>query len=514
MNLLEGTYEGKPLKKQTRILLLEKGLGRPETCLADNLDFGKYNPSFKVPVSKLVSVDVLSEERATGGGVSGAAGGAVLGFMLAGPLGTAIGAGMGSKKKGQDNTTLMLTWESNDVWVVDRVRTKDIVALQIAMKENEKRNKKLQQRSKPNVAKPGKNKRNSDSKSKSDFYPDAYYLEKIGIQKPAEPPKTTPKNGLQLAKGRLASDTASVPSLPALERLKSNSVSEAVRKDTATKLLLELTQREVENYNNWKWRYFNLTIEDDSEVVDIGMHAYKYFASQINQRAAATRLDTRYKRIGKEIKSQQENLRSRESELSKIREEHSHAGFFARRSLEKQLNAKAIEVSRAESDLAPLLKDQATLEKKLKTASIKKDAGLQGFESLDEVFRVEDFVRACGKLSIKSPSKTFKSEVRFDDVFYLKTYRRAFHKIWDEKIHKEVQKAREAHELERKNAVKATSDEKSSSEQPNENQIQPSAVTPKTSKKQQLEELRELLDEGLITQEEYDLARKKTLGLA
>ena len=37
----------------------------------------------------LTSVQIVSQQTQTGGGVSGAAGGAVLGFLIAGPLGTA-----------------------------------------------------------------------------------------------------------------------------------------------------------------------------------------------------------------------------------------------------------------------------------------------------------------------------------------------------------------------------------------------------------------------------------------
>ena len=39
---------------------------------------------------------------------TGAAGGAVLGFLIAGPLGTAIGAGIGSKKKGFDSEKVFI----------------------------------------------------------------------------------------------------------------------------------------------------------------------------------------------------------------------------------------------------------------------------------------------------------------------------------------------------------------------------------------------------------------------
>ena len=52
-----------------------------------------------ISLNEVISADVIAQETATGGGVQGAAGGAVLGFLVLGPLGTMLGAGMGSKKK-------------------------------------------------------------------------------------------------------------------------------------------------------------------------------------------------------------------------------------------------------------------------------------------------------------------------------------------------------------------------------------------------------------------------------
>ncbi len=66
----------------------------------------------------IASLDVVSETSTTGGGVQGAAGGAVLGFLIAGPLGTVLGAGIGSKKKGDDNITIAITFFSGEQLVL------------------------------------------------------------------------------------------------------------------------------------------------------------------------------------------------------------------------------------------------------------------------------------------------------------------------------------------------------------------------------------------------------------
>ena len=73
--------------------------------------------------NKLISVELITEDRQTtsGGGVQGAAAGAVLGFLVAGPIGTMIGGGLGSKSKtkGIDMLTAMLTFSSGEVWIIE-----------------------------------------------------------------------------------------------------------------------------------------------------------------------------------------------------------------------------------------------------------------------------------------------------------------------------------------------------------------------------------------------------------
>ena len=119
MLFVEGTHHGKRVQTQKFIHLTEFTTGDHRVK-----GFG----SSIVLKNNLVSVDVLSEDKASGGGIQGAASGAVLGFLVAGPIGTAIGAGVGSKKKGPDGTTLLLTWANGDYWIVNNVEPEEIVA--------------------------------------------------------------------------------------------------------------------------------------------------------------------------------------------------------------------------------------------------------------------------------------------------------------------------------------------------------------------------------------------------
>jgi hypothetical protein len=93
MFIIEGTYKGKKLPSKA-CFILSKDYHSKEPEL-----FGGPNDVSIKLKNNLISVDIVADEQATGGGVQGAAGGAVLGFLIAGPIGTVLGAGMGSKKK-------------------------------------------------------------------------------------------------------------------------------------------------------------------------------------------------------------------------------------------------------------------------------------------------------------------------------------------------------------------------------------------------------------------------------
>ena len=87
MLVIEGRVNGSRISKYTSVSVGNK-----------KLVIRGYS---SVSLDKVISVDVISQEiqTTTGGGATGAGAGAVLGFLVAGPLGTAIGAGIGSKKK-------------------------------------------------------------------------------------------------------------------------------------------------------------------------------------------------------------------------------------------------------------------------------------------------------------------------------------------------------------------------------------------------------------------------------
>ena len=75
--------------------------------------------AFTIPLkNNLIAVDIIDQEKKTGGGVGGAAAGAVLGFLIAGPVGTAVGAGIGRHQTGRESLTFTLSFLSGDYMVV------------------------------------------------------------------------------------------------------------------------------------------------------------------------------------------------------------------------------------------------------------------------------------------------------------------------------------------------------------------------------------------------------------
>ncbi len=195
MVIIEGTFNGQNIKSNT-VFILTKEFGKSHQSLF-NSGYGYVDIK-----NSLVSVDVVAQEHATGGGVQGAAGGAVLGFLIAGPLGTAIGAGMGSKKKGQDNTTLAITWTNGDVWVVDRVDTKEYAALRTALATSKP---KAISSSKPKKSKPKKRAKKKDSLE-----------DRINIKKPKKLPEYA--SLMKPIKGRKEKDKTELPNIPHLEK--------------------------------------------------------------------------------------------------------------------------------------------------------------------------------------------------------------------------------------------------------------------------------------------------------
>ena len=453
MFIVEGTYRKKKLPSGACFILGEDYYTKEPVLFGgpDDLNLKLKN--------SLVAVDVVAQEQASGGGVQGAAGGAVLGFLIAGPLGTAVGAGMGSKKKGRDNTVLAITWANGDVWVVDRVKTKELAALKVALA----------------TSAPKKNSRNSQTRKKSPKK--VSYEDQIRSKKPKLPPSWD----LTLSKGRSTKDKTTLPSISRIEELK-----KLDGHAMAIEIFRKTFTEEIENYNNWKWQYFDLKIEIDEEINAIAQNTIKRLIVVFNE---AAKVKDNSADIELEIEKLSESVELHKSEISTKTIELEQAGFFGKGSIKQKIKNSEIRLKQSKAKLSKARGSLTSLKKKLASFN-KLQSTDKGNEILAEIYR-DTFPNE------KKPPKTLKSKISFDHDLFYGIYKKVFDETWDKKIKLEIDEYVEQ-ESRKKQSLK--SEEKNISE-------------PKLTKKDKLIELQELFDESLITKEEFEASRKRILGL-
>jgi len=476
MVIVEGTHYGKTIKPNKVLSLSEFATGDHRV-----LGFG----SSIVLQNNLLSVDVLSEDKASGGGIQGAASGAVLGFLVAGPLGTAIGAGIGSKKKGLDGATLLLTWANGDYWIVNNVKPKEIGILKLVT--NTSNHLKSSSNNKLLPA--------DEVKTKSE--------NKHSIKKPKKLPKHPPlktEGGFEFLKKRSANSTTSLPKLALIEKLKDLDESKE-----ATNLFKKSFNDEVQNYNNWKWRHFDLKIETEKEVEDIAIRTLLILISDANEtlniRRKASKARDKLNNVQETISEIEVQIKEQESVLESKRKELAETGFFKKGPVKKEIQNTEFQLRREHESL------KKTLELSSKTS---KEIKLLEQTAIIDVTS-DEFVAIHRKAfpdSLKL-SKTSKIKLIFDKKFYLDTYREVFDDTWDKKVDAALKKQKKADEKEKeKQVAKSKSSTKISTSK---------TKTPSNegkSKKAQLNELNELLEEGLISNDEYESSRKVILGLS
>lgn len=458
MFIIEGTYKGKKLREGECFIL-----GR-DYYTGENTLFGGPNEEHIKLKNNLVAVDVISEEKATGGGIQGAAGGAVLGFLIAGPLGTAVGAGIGNKKKGRDNTTLAITWKNGDYWVVDGVKTNEIAALKTALATSPAR--KLTSKS------------HNSTKTKNKTKNKAYYKRKIGIKKPRFPFGSW---YLKRLKGKTAKSTTNLPDISFI-----NNITKVKGHDAAVKLFLTTFNKALKEYNDFKWQYFDVKIETEKEVQTIAQQALKKLIASSNQTIQNKKnikaLEVEKKKLEDSVEDYKSKIVSKNAELET-------AGFFSKGGIKKQIKT-----------LENLLKDEKSKLSKNKGNLTRTKNNLESAKEIDSLEKGNElFIEIFKNLfpNEKQPIKTLKSKFNFNDEFFLNTYEQVFDEVWDKKIEDAINALKDKEKEQEKNKKKKQTAPKNSS----------------TSKKSQLIEMKELLDDGVITKEEYEQSRKNILGI-
>ena len=186
----------------------------------------------------------------------------------------------------------------------------------------------------------------------------------------------------------------------------------------------------------------------------------------------ASKIKDNSKDLEVEIEECKKSIEDYKSRLKTKEDELNEAGFFKKGGIKKEITNIEYWMKDSKADLS---KAQRSLKSIIKAG--------------------EEFVSIFSKTfpDEKKPSKTLKTKLFFNDEFFCGTYKKVFDEIWDKKIEDEINKIKEQEKKKKKTKTA------------------PKEL--KTSKKEQLLELQELLDEGLISDEEFKDSRKTILGL-
>ena len=229
-----------------------------------------------------------------------------------------------------------------------------------------------------------------------------------------------------------------------------------------------------------------MKIETEKEINTIAQATLKKLIVASNE---ASKVHDNSKDLGVQIKEIEEHIDICKSDLKKKKAELLDAGFLRRGGVKKEVNKIEADLESFKTDLSKTKRAPTSVNKKL--TSIRE---IKSIESGSEEF-VLLYTQAFP--NEKKPSKTLKSRISLNVDFSLKTYRQVFDETWDKKIEIEINKLK-------KEDLKQKEIQKIKEKGPTQS---------KRSKKEQLLELQELLDETLISNGEFEASRKKILGL-
>tara|TARA_X000001036_G_scaffold218217_1_gene204267 strand:+ start:724 stop:2112 length:1389 start_codon:yes stop_codon:yes gene_type:complete len=459
MWLLDGTNDGKKINKRQFEPLMVNVTGK-EIVVRER---------FRKSLKHIISVDIVSQESktTTGGGTQGAAAGAVLGFLIAGPLGTAVGAGLGSKSKqvGRDNTTIAIGFQNGDSLICENASTGDLGKLKTALAQN--------------LISPKENIENKRS-----IKPSSDKIQRK-IAKRRKPPSSQYWR-INTKKGRDSFRNPKdkrQPSLPKLEIINKLNFEDPIHK----RILDDL-----DRYNLFIWSHFDALISTNEEFLGISSRVLQNLFTLSNQKNELTKqLEDSEKNIEKINK----NILSLEAMLNEANINLTQASLFSKGKFKKEISEIGLKIKKE--------KDSIPNHKRKRTSSVKQLEQMGNLRELpDLTARIEELNKEITPTNKLNPK--LKKVKEIDDQFLLDIYLSVFNKLENLRIKKEQERLDEAYEI----AIAKKAKEK---EIVKEKQINKANVVPNQSVKQRLKELKELLDEGILEKNEYEIQRKRIL---
>ena len=470
MWLVEGTVNGKNIIKQPW-----DAIGVSITNKTIAIEGNK-----KAKLENIISVDIVSQEvkTTTGGGVTGAGAGAVLGFLIAGPLGTAVGAGLGSKSKqqGRDNTTIAIGFKNGDAWICDGVKQTEIGKLKVALSQNLISGNKQE----------GTPKSDSVNKKKK-------VRQDEGLKKPKKPGD---KWDLKKARGRKVTDTIKLPALGFLKKWENIEGCDS----KSLELFKSNFASDLEDYNNFKWVYFNTRLESEGEFDQIALRIIKNLIAQSNELKS---LEERILNRNLEEKRLEDELQIYNSKLEDCKKELSETGFFSKGEIKKKILSIEEEIKGIKSEIAANNKTRTSNQKRFDSKPLKIHRTIN--EPITQFELI--YTKIFPKLD-KSKKGLKVIEDNYENGYFLETYLLNFDEIWDKKIKEDKEKRKKEKQLEVNQAKKKEADEKERNFKAKKT-LDGNKQT--LSIQDRLTELQKLKDQDLITNEEFETSRKRIL---
>ena len=446
----------------------------------------------KVKLSgNLTSVQIVSQQTQTGGGVSGAAGGAVLGFLIAGPLGTAVGAGLGSKKKGINKTTYSLTFADGNYATTSNLKPNTVAKLQAEIGR---------------VVKPsGASSTKELTNKKKDFVPAYEQVKKK--KKPSDY-----YGNLNMVKGRKVTDKFSISEPKILKKwLETKGVDEQV-----LLYFISYLRKIISEYAKFKWLYFDRELESEKEINSIGIIAASNMCAY---RSLANLLLEKNIEIDKSLSDQKKQLMPVTQNLIKAKEGLENAGFLSKGQFKFQIKTYTKQEEDIKKTITSLKRSHTTQDKKLNKLKIEIGALItesssrlvtEGNKFLETDNLEEKVAEIVSKLRIKNFSnhkfnpkvkslKKYSAEPDWKTDIFLMVFRHHFDELEDDRFKKEVERLKK--EDEKRLANMESKNKRSTSK------TKSGVKEPAKTKKERLVELKELLEEGLISEDEF--SRKK-----
>ena len=477
MWLVEGTLKGRKIRKQGLTLLSIK-----------NKEITIEGHSSK-KLEDIVSVDVISQEvkTTTGGGVKGAGAGAVLGFLIAGPIGTAVGAGMGSKSKqqGRDNTTIAIGFMNGDAWICEKAEKTDIGKLKVALSQNLISNNTQEGMPKSNSA----NKKKQVQKNQGLKRPKK--LERGFVNKKQWRQGEEGIIGLKKAYGRKDGDTIKLPNLDFLKKWEKIEGCDP----KALELFESNLAKDIEDYNNFKWLYSNAGIELEGEFDDIALLIITTLIAHSNELKS---LEDRILNRDIEEKKLEDKLQILSSSLEGYKKELAEAGFFSKGDIKKKVLSTEEEIKGIKSEIVDNNKTRTSNQNRFNSKPFKI------YKTINEPIVQFELIFSKIFPQKKKPKKGSLTKNNYDENgHFLLVYQQHFDEIWDKRIEEDKEKRAKENQASKKHEDEKEKELKIEKKQDDNKQNQ--------SIKDRLAELQQLKDQDVISNEEFEISRKRIL---